>query len=75
MGAIIQLESHAVAASSLSELLDGAMGSDNRKRKYDCYMKTCAYPGLGKEYRCNDEAGLGFPSHCSCVCHKEKKAV
>lgn len=38
-------------------------------KAYDCYMKTCAYPGPGKEYRCNDEAGLGFPSHCPCKCH------
>jgi len=50
-------------------------GGDGWKLKYDCYLKTCAYPGLGKEYRCNDEAGLGFPSHCPCACHKEKKGV
>ncbi len=40
--------------------------------KYDCYLKKCAYPGEGRDYRCDNEKGLGFPSHCSCTCHKPR---
>lgn len=40
--------------------------------KYACYLNPCAYPGLGKEYRCDDEKGFGFPSHCACPCHKSQ---
>lgn len=45
------------------------------KTKWKSENACCAYPGVGKEYRCNDEAGVGFPSHCPCACHKEQKAA
>lgn len=41
------------------------------REQYSCYPKPCAYPGPGKEYRCDDESGSKFPSHCHCSCHKE----
>lgn len=31
---------------------------------------NCPAPGVGKEYRCDDEKGTAFPSHCHCICHK-----
>jgi len=50
---------------------------------YPCYeaemertsgaMCKCPAPGAGKEYRCDDEQGIPFPSHCHCSCHKPDK--
>lgn len=35
----------------------------------------CPAPGIGKEYRCDDEQMTPFASHCDCDCHSEGKQI